>query len=182
MSRRFGLLMAVVAAGVAVDQLTKHLATAYVRERGVVPVVEGLFDLRYALNPGAFFSLGAELPPDLRRLLFVAATVLATALIVGSYARAEAHQRVLRTGLALLLAGALGNLVDRLVTGAVIDFLHFYWRDLQWATFNVADILITAGLGALVLDLFRRREPAPSEPASSISPTSPTPTLDEVDP
>jgi lipoprotein signal peptidase len=175
--RRWSLLAAVVVVGVALDQVTKHLATAYVRPRGLVTVVEGLLDLRYAINPGAFFSLGAELPPDVRRLLFVIASIVATALIVRLYARTSADQRALRVGLALLLAGAIGNLIDRVVSGAVVDFVHLYWRDLQWATFNVADVLITAGLGALFLDLFRRRDPSPS---STAVPSS-NPTVNEID-
>lgn len=167
--RRWGLLAAVVVVGVLVDQVTKHLATAHLADRGIVPVIEGFFDLRYARNPGAFFSLGADLAPDVRRAVFVLASLAASLLIVRLYARATEDQRALRAGLALLLSGALGNLIDRIVSGAVVDFVHLYFRDLHWATFNVADVLITAGLGFLVLDLFRRRE----EPTPALAPSPP---------
>jgi signal peptidase II len=180
--RRWSTLAAVLAVGVAADQGTKHLATAHLREQGIVNVVEGLFDLRYALNPGAFFSLGAELPSELRLLLFVLASLVATALIVRLYARASAEQRTLRVGLALLLSGATGNLVDRIVSGAVVDFLHLSWGELQWATFNVADVLITAGLVALVVDLLRRREPeSASGGPGPVASASINPTVNEID-
>ncbi|GAB5548386.1 MAG: signal peptidase II [Sandaracinaceae bacterium] len=169
--RRWGLLAAVVVVGVAVDQITKQLAELHLRGRGLVSVVDGFFELRYARNPGAFFSLGADLDPSIRRVVFVAASLAATVLIGRLYAKAERGQVALRWALMLLLAGALGNLVDRVLWGEVIDFVHMYWRGVfDWATFNVADALIVAGLGLLVVDLFRSREgngaATPTEPTT----------------
>lgn len=167
--KRWIVLGAVVTVGVALDQVAKHLADTYLRGRGLVTVIDGCFDLRYARNPGAFFSLGAELSPGLRRGVFVVASLAAAALIGRLYARAEASHRALRWALMLLLAGALGNLVDRLLYGEVIDFVHLYWRGVfDWATFNVADALIVAGLALLVVDMFgpRRAEVARPEPVS----------------
>jgi signal peptidase II len=156
--KRWILLGAVVTVGVALDQIAKRLADAHLRGRGLVTVIDGCFDLRYARNPGAFFSLGADLSPGLRRGVFVVASVAAAALIGRLYARARAKQRALRWALMLLLAGALGNLVDRLLYGEVIDFVHLYWRGVfDWATFNVADVLIVAGLALLVVDMFQPR-------------------------
>lgn len=155
---RWGRLATVVVVGVALDQVGKQLAEAFLRGRGLVTVVDGFFDLRYARNPGAFFSLGADLAPALRRTVFVVASIAAVGLIVRLYARARQSQVALRWALMLLLAGALGNLVDRVLYGEVIDFVHLYWRGVfDWATFNVADALIVAGLGLLVVDLIRSR-------------------------
>ncbi len=166
-ARRWGVLAAVVAAGVALDQIAKQLAEAHLRGRGLVTVIEGFFELRYARNPGAFFSLGAELSPSIRRGVFVVASTAASALILRLYAKSEPAQRVLRAALMLLLAGALGNLVDRVLWGEVIDFAHLHFRDVfDWATFNVADVLIVAGLVLLVVDLFRRSEAAEGRPSA----------------
>ena len=179
-ARRWGLLAGVVAAGVALDQITKQLAHAHVRGRGIVTVIDGFLELRYARNPGAFFSLGADLEPTIRRLFFVAASLAATALIVRIYARTPAASVALRWALVLLLGGAVGNLIDRALFGEVIDFVHLYWRGVfDWATFNVADVLITAGLALIVVDMFLPRraasaEQAPSEPEPS-TPTETTP-------
>jgi len=167
-ARGWGLLGAVVAVGVALDQITKQLADAHLRGRGIVTVIDGFFDLRYARNPGAFFSLGAGLEPSVRRAFFVAASLAASALIVRIYAKTPASQGALRWALAFLLAGAIGNLIDRALWGEVIDFVHLYWRGvLDWATFNVADVLITFGLVFIVIDMFIPRRAAAPQPASS---------------
>ncbi|MCB9591356.1 MAG: signal peptidase II [Sandaracinaceae bacterium] len=165
--RRWGVIAAVVVVGVALDQIAKQLAEALLRGRGLVTVIDGFFELRYARNPGAFFSLGADLSPTLRRVFFIGASAAASALILRLYAKAQDGQRAFRVALMLLLAGALGNLVDRVLWGEVIDFAHLHWREVfDWATFNVADAFIVGGLGLLVLDLFRRNgdaaEAAPS--------------------
>jgi signal peptidase II len=166
-ARRFRLLALVVAVGVALDQITKQLADAHLRGRGIVTVIDGFLELRYARNPGAFFSLGAELDPSVRRVFFVVASLAATALIVRIYTRTPATQGALRWALVLLLAGAVGNLIDRALSGEVIDFVHMYWRGVfDWATFNVADVLITAGLAFIVADMFLPRRAVPLETVS----------------
>src|SRR5690606_21078667 len=115
--------------------------------------------------------------PDVRRAVFVVASVAATVLIVRLYARAEDSQRLLRGAMMLLLAGALGNLVDRALWGEVIDFAHLYWRGVfDWATFNFADVLITAGLLLLVADLFVPRKEGAAQAAE---PPAPPPRGDE---
>ncbi len=165
--RSWGLLAAVLVFGVALDQVAKQLAEAYLRGRGMVCVIDGFFDLRYARNPGAFFSLGAELSPGIRRGFFVIASAAASALILRLFVRSEPGQRLFRWALMLLLAGALGNLVDRVLWGQVIDFAHLHWRDaFDWATFNVADAFIVGGLGLLVADLFRRNGDATPAPTA----------------
>jgi len=179
-ARRWGLLASVVTVGVALDQITKQLAHTHLRGRGIVTVIDGFLELRYARNPGAFFSLGAELDPTIRRVFFVAASLAATALILRIYARTPSAQVALRWALVLLLGGAVGNLIDRALTGEVIDFVHMYWRGVfDWATFNVADVLITAGLAFIVADMFLPRRAAASEPAPEAvqaEPTTPTET------
>lgn len=179
-ARRWGLLAGVVTVGVALDQITKQLAHAHLRGRGIVTVIDGFLELRYARNPGAFFSLGAELDPTIRRVFFVAASLAATALILRIYARTPAAHVALRWALVLLLGGAVGNLIDRALSGEVIDFVHMYWRGVfDWATFNVADVLITAGLAFIVADMFLPRRAAPAEQAPEAAqpePTTPTET------
>jgi signal peptidase II len=164
--RKWILLAAVAGAGVVVDQITKYVAHLELRGRGLVPVLDGFLELNYQRNPGAFFSLGAEITPELRRVLFVLASLAGSALILRLYARAQDHQTTLRWALVFLLGGAVGNLIDRAVSGEVIDFVHLYWRDVfDWATFNVADVLITAGLVLLVVDLVKPQHAPAAAPA-----------------
>lgn len=154
--RKWLLLGVVVPLAVALDQVTKQIADSALATRGIVTVIEGFFMLDYSRNPGAFFSLGADMEPTIRRVFFVGATLAATALIVHLYRRAHDVQRTLRWALLLLLAGALGNLVDRVLYGEVIDFIRLHYRDVfYWATFNVADVYICAGLVLLVIDAIR---------------------------
>lgn len=148
MKRKWAWLVGSVALLVAIDQITKQLAHAFLRDRGITELVPGVIELFYRRNPGAFRSLGAELDPDVRRVVFVGASAAASLLIIRLYANAEG---VLRWALVCLLGGAIGNLIDRVIYGEVIDFLHVSW----WATFNVADILISAGIALLVVDLLR---------------------------
>lgn len=153
------------------DQLTKQLVDAKMALGDRVILVEGYFQLRYSRNPGAFFSIGESLEPTLRRIFFVAVTVFAIALMARLYRDSRAEQRSLRIGVVLLLSGAVGNLIDRLRSGEVIDFLHMHYQDAyRWATYNVADIYICAGLALLAHDLYRtaRQERAPQ----TISPPS----------
>lgn len=169
-AKKWGLMGVVVAIGVALDQITKQWADAKLATAGIVPVIEGFFRLDYSRNPGAFFSIGAEMSPGIRRVFFVVATLGAIGLIGHLYKKATDDQKALRWALALLLAGAVGNLIDRALWGEVIDFLHLHWQEaFHWATFNFADIYITIGLVLLVWDMIkpRKRAPAPVGTAKS---------------
>jgi signal peptidase II len=164
--KRWGLLLVVVLAGVIADQTTKHLAYERLHEFGIVPVIEGFFDLRYSRNRGIFFSLGADISGSMRKIAIIGGSLLAIGLIVELFRKTQEAQRCLRWALMLLLAGACGNLIDRIIDGEVIDFLHLHWREVfHWATFNVADVLITTGLGLLIIDLFQKR-PSENSPLS----------------
>jgi signal peptidase II len=168
--KKWGLLGVVVAVGVAADQITKQWADAELRDAGIVPVIEGFFRLDYSRNPGAFFSLGADMSPGVRRIFFVVATLGAVLLITHLYRKSEPSHKALRWALALLLAGALGNLVDRAMSGEVIDFLHLHWQEaFHWATFNLADIYITIGLVLLVWDMIKPRKKVATTTKSAAS-------------
>ncbi len=161
MKNRWVLLSVVVVVGVALDQVTKQIAERKLDLDRFVPVIEGFFALRLSRNQGAFFSLGESMSDGVRRGFFIVATIGAIALIGHLYRKAEETQRALRWALALLLAGAVGNLIDRVLYGSVIDFLHLHLREVfHWATFNFADIYITFGLVFLLVDLFRAKKPA----------------------
>lgn len=142
--------------GTVLDQVTKHWAELYVRPRGIVTLVPDLLDLRYVRNPGAFFSLGAELSAGPRRVLLCGASLLVLTLIVRGYLLAQADATRVRWGLAMLAAGAVGNLIDRVRSGEVVDFVHLHVGPvLRWATFNLADVAITFGLCLLAWDMLR---------------------------
>lgn len=159
--RRLVLLVAVCAFVVLTDQVTKRAVEGSVRGR-TVHVMPG-FDLRYARNPGAAWGLLANVSETYRRPFFVGVSLLAMAFIVFTYSRAAFEQRRLRLALALILGGAIGNFIDRLAYGYVVDFVDWharlFGRMRHWPTFNVADAGITVGVLLLALDLFPRRKP-----------------------
>jgi len=132
-----------------VDQLTKlHFNTtlSFAQRLPVLP----FFDFTLLYNPGAAFSfLAAE--QGWQRWLFTLIALGAIGLIL-HLLRRHPGQTLFSLSLSLILGGAVGNLIDRIQHGHVIDFLLFYWRDWYFPAFNVADIAITCGAGLLILD------------------------------
>ncbi|HEX6295157.1 MAG TPA: signal peptidase II [Burkholderiales bacterium] len=143
------------AAIVAADQLTKAMILARFAP-GERLEVTSFFNLVLAFNKGAAFSLLAQAPgwqtPVLVAIALAAAAIL-SALIVRNL-----HKRLLCTGLALVLGGALGNLVDRLRLGHVVDFIDLHAAGWHWPAFNVADSGITMGAAILILEGFLGHE------------------------
>ena len=160
---------AVFASGVALDQLGKRWAVVELRPGAPLELVAGFLELHLVRNAGAFFSIGEGLPRELRALLLSAASVLVLGLIAAAYHRAREQAR-LRWALCLLASGAVGNLIDRLRHGSVVDFVHMHaGKSIDWATFNLADVWITAGLALLIIDAFvhgstRQRDARLSQP------------------
>jgi signal peptidase II len=154
-------LLAIVAGGVLIlDQVTKALVLKHLPLGGSVPVIPGCFALTHVHNPGGAFGFLAAMSSEVRSLLFIAVSLLAAGLIVYFYWRTPPRQRVLAFGLALVFGGAVGNLIDRLRFGIVVDFLDVYLGDLHWPAFNVADSGITVGVGIFALHLLLRKSPA----------------------
>jgi len=158
--KRWIVLAVVVATGISIDQYTKYLAHTLLFNRGIVPIIDGFFDLRYSRNPGIFFGFGSQISDNVRLFLLIGGSLLAIGLIVELFRKTEQTQRFLRWALMLLLSGAGGNLIDRVLEGEVVDFLHLHWQEVfHWATFNIADIFIVIGLFLLFIDIFQRRQP-----------------------
>lgn len=143
----------VIAGIVALDQLTKAAVRARIPLYETVPVVGGVLNLTHVRNSGAAFGfLNAVDFPFKATIL----ALVATAALMGIAwyaARVASHARVARLGLALILAGAVGNLVDRLVLGSVVDFVDVVFGTWHFWAFNVADSAITLGVIALIIDM-----------------------------
>jgi signal peptidase II len=159
------LELAVVAVVVIVDQLTKMIVVARLDLHESVTIVPGLLDLTYVRNTGAAFGLlnAADFPG---KPVVIAVIALVALFGVGVYAaQLPSSHRVTRAGLALVLGGAAGNLIDRLRQGFVVDFVDAYWNGWHFWAFNVADAAITVGVAIIVLDLLRPAEmPLPGAP------------------
>lgn len=123
---------------------------------------DSFMQLRYAENPGAAFGLFRNLPENTRGPLFHLVSIGAVVLIAFYFSKLKgsADERFARLGMPLVLGGAVGNYIDRLARGFVIDFMEPVWNGRPWwPAFNVADTAIVIGVGLLVIDSFVRKEP-----------------------
>lgn len=136
-----------------VDQVTKALIRQALPEHTSVSIIPGFLDLTHVRNTGAAFGIlnTADFP-----FKAVVIPLIATAALVavGLYSSSLAHhQRAARIGLALIIGGAAGNLIDRVLVGSVVDFVDVYWRTYHFWAFNVADSAITIGVSIMILDM-----------------------------
>jgi len=136
-------------------------------------VIKDHFDFIYTLNPGGAWSFLRGLPENVRRPFFLFVSSAAIVFIVSVYRRIHRDQWAMRWGLPLALGGAIGNLVDRIRYGSVIDFIDIYTtrggREIHWPTFNVADIAIVIGVTLMALDTFlSRKGPGHAVPADEV--------------
>ena len=155
-SNRAAPWFGIAAALIALDQLVKWVVLGYFAGRGPVEPVTGFFNLVLACNKGAAFSFLAD-APGWQTPLF-AGFALVASVVVGVLIVRNPGKRLFCAALALVLGGALGNLIDRLRIGCVVDFLDFHAAGWHWPAFNVADSAITIGAILLILDSFVSKE------------------------
>lgn len=139
------------------DQLTKLAAFYRLEPVGRINVISGFFDLTYVMNTGVSFGMMGGDRSFWRIALLVGIALVALAVVFYFIITADNREKAFLTGLALVLGGAVGNLIDRIRLGAVIDFLDFYIGSWHWPAFNVADIGICVGTGFIMLHLWRSR-------------------------
>lgn len=152
------------AAVLLLDRLTKWIVETRVSFLDSLKVIPGFFDIVRSENRGVAFGLFNGSDSQWRTLVLV---LLAVAAVIGVSIvlwHPERLDRLARWGFALILGGAAGNVVDRILYGQVTDFLLFYFRDYQWPAFNVADSAIVIGSGLLALGLLRPKAQAANVP------------------
>jgi signal peptidase II len=140
---------------VALDQWSKWLVETFLGVYQRVPVVPNLFDLSHVRNTGIAFGLFPSRGELFGTLLLAVLGLVALGMVSVYYHRTGSHQRLLLVALALIMGGAVGNLIDRLLFGAVTDFLDVYISVHHWPTFNLADSAITIGICLLALETVR---------------------------
>ena len=150
-SRRLELWLPITI--VAADQLAKAMVRAMLPLHESITIVPGFMDFTHITNSGAAFGILDRV--DFPFKTVVIAVIATAALIgVGMYAASLAHhQLVARVGLALIIGGAAGNLIDRVIAGSVVDFVDVYWRSYHFWAFNVADSAISVGVAIMILDM-----------------------------
>jgi signal peptidase II len=157
---RFKSRLGIVSLAVLViDQWTKHLAETSLAGRPPLSVIPGFLDLVLVENTGVAFGLFAAGSSTLGVLTLTLLGLLALGLVLYYFWRTPATNKGVLFALALILGGAIGNLVDRIMSGSVTDFIDVYVGTHHWPTFNAADSAITIGIVLLTFDaLFARRQ------------------------
>ncbi len=176
MTPKWKVFLVAVAASLPLDVITKHWVATTLAYGDRVSVVEGFFYLTHVRNPGAAFSMFATAPEPFRRWFFPIATGVAIVLIFSFFRQLAPRDRLSGAALGLILGGVVGNLLDRIRFGEVIDFLHIrLWTGHSWPDFNVADSAIVIGVGLLILELIasegaQRGTPSGSDEQSDAPP------------
>ena len=146
---------------VILDQATKALVIGMVKLQDTIELLP-ILDIVYLENTGAAFSILAQAGGWQRWFFIILGLVVSIVLMVW-LRRIRAEQILLAVGLSLVLGGALGNVIDRVMHGYVVDFIYFHWRQHYFPAFNVADTAISIGAGFLLLDAFRESGQAKGE-------------------
>jgi signal peptidase II len=142
---------------VAVDQVTKLWVTGRMDLFESWAVLPGFFSITYVRNPGAAFGLFADMGDLTRMAILVGVSLVAVGLLTAFFLRSPHADRVSRVAAVLVMGGAVGNLIDRIRFGEVIDFLDLYLGRYHWPAFNVADSCITVGIGLFIVGAWRER-------------------------
>lgn len=139
------------------DQVTKPLVRSMLATHESVTIVPGLLNFTHVQNTGAAFGILNLTDFPLKTPILITVHVIAL-ISIGIYTVSlPQDHRLVRTGLALIMGGAIGNLIDRVRNGYVLDFVDVYWRQYHFWAFNVADAAITVGVAAIILDLLVTR-------------------------
>lgn len=138
------------------DLLTKYVVTQHFELYESVNILP-IFNLTYARNTGAAFSFLAN-HDGWQKYFFIVLAIVISAVLVYFLKKNSTSQKLQNSAYALIIGGALANMVDRAYNGFVVDFLDFYWQNWHYPTFNVADIAICIGAGLLALDAFKNPE------------------------
>ena len=161
MGKRFTILSVVSLAIIALDQITKSYIVSKMYLHQSIPIIPDYFSLTYIRNPGAAFGILASSSSGFRMVFFLITSIFALGLLITIFVRLEPSDWWGQLTIASIFGGAIGNLIDRLQFGEVIDFLDFYISGYHWPAFNVADMAISIGVCSLfLLFAFEKRKPA----------------------
>ncbi len=171
MNSRYKTLLRIAPPVLLLDQASKWLISRWLPEGGLFPVLPNFFDLVHTRNPGAAFGSFSHLPDAIRLPFFFIASGVALVAILLYYVKLEETRSAVFVALALIVGGAMGNILDRICRGKVVDFLSFHWYQrwvdfslggwnyrfkLEWPAFNLADAAITIGVAFLTLFMLKR--------------------------
>jgi len=154
---------------IALDQWTKWLVEIHLPQHTAQPVIPGFLNLTHVRNTGVAFGLFASQGMSGGSWLLTLLGLAALAAVAIYFWFASVHDRLLLLSLASVVGGAVGNLIDRMSSGAVTDFIDVYVGTYHWPSFNVADSAISIGIVLMAIDSFRSRKKTSETTAESAS-------------
>jgi len=173
MKRKYLILLATVIGVIGLDQLTKFLILERFVLGETVSLISGFFNLTYVQNKGAAFGLLAQANPSFRVPFFIILPLIALGSIGYVFQKISNRDTKMALALSLVIGGAIGNLLDRLSLGYVVDFLDFHWRwTYHFPAFNVADSAICIGVGLIMLDILKQEKPSSEKKEAGNASTS----------
>ena len=170
MKRKYWVLLIVVCCVLFLDQWSKSLVQQRLNLYQKVEVIPCFFNLVHVRNTGGAFGIFGGERGGIGSIIFIAVSLIAIGSILYLFVRLTEHDRTLSLSFSLILSGAIGNLLDRLRFGEVIDFLDFYLFSHHWPAFNIADSAISLGIGLMALELLLRDQKKSKERTKSKGP------------
>jgi len=144
---------------IIIDQITKAVILSFIPLYRSIAVVPRFFSLTHIQNPGGAFGFMSNQSSSLLNIIFLFVASLAICLVFYFYINTPKKYNLLSTGFALIFGGAIGNMIDRIRFGKVVDFLDFYIGDFHWPAFNVADSAISVGIVIFLFHLLFKKMP-----------------------
>lgn len=151
MKSRYILFAIITIVGIIIDQITKIAVDRGMQLFDSIQIINNFFNITYVRNKGAAFSFLSN--ASWRLPFFITVSIIAAIVILIAFRKMRDDQKLAHTSLAMIFSGAVGNLIDRIRLGEVIDFLDVHWYRHHWPAFNVADSLICVGVFLLALDM-----------------------------
>jgi signal peptidase II len=164
MKNKYVVLATTAAIVVILDAITKTFISSTMILHQSYVVIEGFLNITYVRNPGAAFGFLADMSPLFRSIFFISITVVVIFMILYYVMKSKDEEILGIYALSLIVSGATGNLIDRVLFGEVVDFIDVYIGIHHWPAFNVADSAISVGAVLLLVEMFRQKK---RDPASS---------------
>jgi signal peptidase II len=160
MNNKYRIVSVLSGVIIILDQITKIWVQGSISMYESIPVIPGFFDLVHVLNKGAAFGFLNRADIHWQTYFFIGVSALAVVLIFHLVRTVDRRDPFMFTGLGCILGGALGNMIDRIRIGQVIDFLDFHVAGHHWPAFNVADMAISVGALLLLISFYQRKKNA----------------------
>ena len=156
MKRKYWVLLIFCFGILLLDQVTKYMVVQKLPLYRRVEVIQGFFNLTHVRNTGGAFGIFGGEKGGIGSILFVVVSLIAVGAILYLFTKVKENEKILALSFSLILSGAIGNLIDRLRYGEVVDFLDFHLSTYHWPAFNVSDSAICIGIGLMALEVLIR--------------------------